>query len=515
MASLPEIQLTTVEDVPLLEAGVEYQLSTGPATFTPEDLQDVVAAANEDPSIPAPRLKLGHIDPRFNDPSFDATPSFGTISNLRLSDNGMTVYADYTGVPRWLAEVLPIAYPNRSVEGFWNVESRTSNKRWRFVLSACALLGVTWPGIRQLKDLPMYYTSDMPSDVVVNSSGGDAVKFNWRRTAASANLDDIRRAFYNEYVAGTEGATLWWIRAILTDPNQVVAEDDESGQLFMLSFESDGEGHVEFGNPEPVRLDYVPDNPDVRKQVAPQLASVLISGREVMATYQDRASSRPDDEGSVMDGKEVRQLLNLPEDATDEQVREKMKAKAETETEEEETQPEVQNEPGEPQPVTDVPEPKPATTGEPAEEQREEEEQPAEAIAASASNVVQLDRKAWEELKAGADAGRALKQDQDKRDREGLVKAAIEDGRIPPARKEHWLKALEADFEGNKELLASLAAGLVPLDERGTGETGESMATGGPNVEDWTNTWFPEVRARKAQEAAASGSFPQIQREEG
>jgi hypothetical protein len=147
------MKLRTVKNVEILHAGIEYSLSTGATTFTPEDLRDVVTAANEDPSIPSPRLKLGHVDPRFNDQSvFDATPAFGKATNLRLSENGMAVMADYVGVPEWLAEIMPTAYPSRSIEGYWNVESQMG-KRWRFVLSACSLLGVTWPGVTVLEDL--------------------------------------------------------------------------------------------------------------------------------------------------------------------------------------------------------------------------------------------------------------------------------------------------------------------------------------------------------------------------
>src|SRR4051812_21485156 len=111
--------MRTIKKVEILHAGVEYLLSTGPTTITPEDLRDVVMAANEDPSIPNPRLKIGHIDPRFNGPEFDGEPAFGKATNLRLSENGMTVMADYVGVPGWLADILPTAYPSRSIEGYW------------------------------------------------------------------------------------------------------------------------------------------------------------------------------------------------------------------------------------------------------------------------------------------------------------------------------------------------------------------------------------------------------------
>lgn len=51
--------------------------------------------------------------------------------------------------------------------------------------------------------------------------------------------------------------------------------------------------------------------------------------------------------------------------------------------------------------------------------------------------------------------------------RAALVKAAIGDGRIPPARRKHWLAALKADEEGMAPILASLIPGTVPLTEIG------------------------------------------------
>jgi len=79
----------TIKNVEILHAGIEYNLSTGPTTFCPEDLMDVVMAANEDPSIPNPRLKIGHVDPRFNDPEFDGSPAFGNELRYRDEVSGL------------------------------------------------------------------------------------------------------------------------------------------------------------------------------------------------------------------------------------------------------------------------------------------------------------------------------------------------------------------------------------------------------------------------------------------
>jgi hypothetical protein len=517
MASIAETEYTeavlvTVPNVAILEAGVEYDLGTGPATFTPEDLADAVTAANEDPSIRDPRLKLGHIDPRYNGPQFDATPSFGSARNLRLSDNGMVVYADYVGVPKWLAPILATAFPSRSIEGSRNVQSH-AGKSWKLVLRACSLLGVRWPGIVQLDDLPMlaeYYGEEIPATVEIDQDlvalaaigrGEDLT------VTASANLDDVRRAFYQEYVPQS-GNSWWWVRAVMVDPNQLVVEDDESGQLYLMGFSSDEEGNVSFDEPQAVRVEYVTDNRETLKEAASYVAAALAVGREVTAKYESRADSRPDAERGGMDPKEIRRRLNLPEDATDEQVQQ---AKQELDAMMKGDVPDPAQPPAEPQPGTQTPEgepapgaPQPPAQPEPdaqpgttqPETQPETQQQPA---SVAASETVVVDKATWEEVRAGASAGTELKTAQAKKRNEDEVMAAINDGRIPPARKEHWLNALQVDYEGNSKVLASLAPGLVPVEQRSNGQTGETLAASEQQqVQQWTRGLFPETQALEA-----------------
>ena len=48
---------------------------------------------------------------------------------------------------------------------------------------------------------------------------------------------------------------------------------------------------------------------------------------------------------------------------------------------------------------------------------------------------------------------------------ERIVSAAIQEGRVLPARRGHWLEALQANPEQAERLLASLAPGLPPEGE--------------------------------------------------
>ncbi|MBT1630445.1 head maturation protease, ClpP-related [Curtobacterium flaccumfaciens] len=66
-----------------------------------------------------------------------------------------------------------------------------------------------------------------------------------------------------------------------------------------------------------------------------------------------------------------------------------------------------------------------------------------------------------EELRADAVAGREARDEQIAARREQKVQNALEEGKIAPARADHWRDALKADEEGASALLDSLAAGLV------------------------------------------------------
>jgi hypothetical protein len=502
--------LVTVPNVPILAAGIEYKLSTGPRTFTPDDLRDIVAAANEDMSIPAPRLKIGHIDPRYNGTNpWDGTPAFGKATNLSLGENDMEIFADYVGVPKWLADIMPTAYPSRSVEILWDVESQTG-RRYRAVCAAVAILGVVWPGITVLEDLPHYYGEEMPSDVEVvadaasiGEEGEVELKDLFKgRSAAAADLDDVRRAFYDDFATGDRMS--WWIRQFVTDPNELVVEDDASGQLYLVGFKSNAKGVIKFADPDPVRIAYIPDE---RKQAAAaSLADALTAGREVQVSYASRADSRPanNTQGGVMDREVLIQRLGLPVDATDEQIKaglDEMNAasaaagitQASGETTEEET------------PEEETPE------EETAEEETPEDETPDTASA----EVVTIDKGTLASLQAGAKKGEeAFKRQQDA-EKKLFFDGAIASGKIPPARRQHWETLYDKDPVGTRAAVGSIDDGLVPVSElghTGGGAEGETETVGYPEH------LLPEVQRRKAHGAAiASGglSRSRVQREEG
>ena len=60
----------------------------------------------------------------------------------------------------------------------------------------------------------------------------------------------------------------------------------------------------------------------------------------------------------------------------------------------------------------------------------------------------------------------AIEEERATERRESLVTAAVSDGRIPPARRDHWLAQLAADEEGMAPILAALPP-VIPLAEVG------------------------------------------------
>ena len=107
-----------------------------------------------------------------------------------------------------------------------------------------------------------------------------------------------------------------------------------------------------------------------------------------------------------------------------------------------------------------------ATIVDALDEALQERAEPA-AAQANTEGVVALDQETYDQLRSDATAGREARREQQNQRRAGLVSAAVQDGRIAPARAQHWLTALEADPEGAEASLAGLQKGLIPVNEVG------------------------------------------------
>ncbi|MGX7681343.1 E3 binding domain-containing protein [Jatrophihabitans sp. DSM 45814] len=138
--------MATLLGVELAKVGT-WDTSTGIWSPTASDFAAAVAAQHE-PDVRAPVVKIGHTDPRF-----DGEPALGSVRNLRTTEDGQTLIGDILGMPTWLADSVRDRWPSRSVE--CSLEATTaSGNTYAMVLDAVALLGVTAPGVTGLADLP-------------------------------------------------------------------------------------------------------------------------------------------------------------------------------------------------------------------------------------------------------------------------------------------------------------------------------------------------------------------------
>src|SRR5438067_229042 len=171
----------TIPGVEVISTGT-YALGSGDTTFTAKDLAAAVLASS-DPTVVPPRIKLGHTDPRFNMDDLDAEPAFGTVQNMRLTNDGHTIVGDLADVPAWLADAMPTSFPGRSIEGGFNFKA-PSGRDYDLVISNLALLGTTWPGVTSLDDLREVLEANGPvlaepvkAEHGYTFSGGQAERF--------------------------------------------------------------------------------------------------------------------------------------------------------------------------------------------------------------------------------------------------------------------------------------------------------------------------------------------------
>lgn len=238
--------LRTVPDVELAKVGT-WPASTGEIDITPEHLAAAVQSAQSS-SLARPVVKLGHVDPRF-----DGEPAFGFVDNLRLADGGSTLVGDLVGLPAWLADILPSAYPNRSIEASLNYRDQTG-KVHPFALTGLALLGVTPPAIGSLASL-----RDVAALYDVAAARSDTTREEVHimpeiKIAAAATVEDVRRSFYE---SGPGKDTYMWIEEMFLDPTEVIAMDDESGALKKIPFAVGDDDTVEWQEPQDVKREYV------------------------------------------------------------------------------------------------------------------------------------------------------------------------------------------------------------------------------------------------------------------
>lgn len=514
------MDFVTIKDVELCSAGMQWPSAGGLVTLTLDHIADA-ARAFEDPLIVPARLKIGHVDPRFadpdvpdHDPFFDGEPAFGSVLNGRLINDGATLVGDYANVPVWLAEVLPSAYPNRSIEGAysivegaggklearWDVETN-GGKKYSFVLTACALLGIQRPAVQDLEDLRYLLTEgggvvvtgdgEQPADlggvpVAVSMGAVDPLKLSGAGgVALEADVDKVLDVFYSEFAVDEK--YWWWVRSVRVDPNVLVVDDD-AGSLWSIPIESDGDQNITFGTPTRVLQTFTPA-PAAAAALAAAAQAAPDAGHTVKA-FAARAQTVPGDrkdgpEGGVkpsgnnsgMDFKELSAKqrarltasLDLGEDATDAEITEALDAEGEPT----------------PDPVVE-PEVEPVVEPE----------------AAPDDTTVAVDKTVLAELQGDAKAGREARNKQVADAREATLKAALAAGKITPASKGAWETKLKATPEATAAELEALPEGLVPVDKEVGHGGGEGVTTSATALDmSEEERLFPQLRGVAARES--------------
>jgi hypothetical protein len=429
--------LVTIPRVELIDVGT-WDISNvdgwHPST---DDLAHAVAAL-DCPAVRRPVLKLGHV-PGPGD------PALGFVDNLATTEDGMLLVGDYAGVPSWLAStdttgatVIASAYPDRSVEGEYGYVCQLGHVH-PFVVHAVALLGVERPGVGTLQSLiDLYGEAPAPAADAVTATAAPKEAPVPAQVAAAATTDDVRRAYY----AGPGASWDLWIREMYVDPPELIVENDADASLTRVPYTVDGTGTVTFADPQPVKVQYVAARAAAdRPVIAWASHSEARPGqRPTPQTPAAPAAGTTEQEGSLAVAfndeqlTTLRQRLGVAEDADETTIL--------------------------------------AALDEALNERADAPQEPSTTPQIPDGSVI-VEEATLEELRVAASAGLEARNEQLAARREQLVAAAISDGRVPPARREHWLAQLAADA-GAESVLASLAPGLVPVDPaKGTPGAGD------------------------------------------
>lgn len=393
------VNLVTVKDRELMKVGKWAVHSGGDFNVTP-DLIKSALSAHESGVLRKPTIRLGH-----NDPRFTGDPAVGWVDNVRASEDGTTLLGDLVGVPKWLADNMPSAYPSLSIEGMYDYTAPDGSSH-DFILTGLALLGATQPGIGALKSVQDVEALYSPEEIAaaIGEIGGTPVQL---------------------------------VEAADPKPYGNVAYADAKNGKYPI----DTAEHVK------AAWSYINMPKNQKEFSSTELASIKSKIQSAAKKFgiKIEASVASQEEGAVVTAisDKLAEALGIDATADEDAVLAKI---AELKT--------------------------PVVVEAPAVEPQPEQ------IAAAAADLglIMVNKDQYESVVAAAAAGAAAREQQITEANEGIVMAAIASGKIPVARKEHWLGALKADAEGTKTVLASLAANLIPTAEMGHGVGVESPA---------------------------------------
>lgn len=115
--------------------------------------------------------------------------------------------------------------------------------------------------------------------------------------------------------------------------------------------------------------------------------------------------------------------------------------------------------------------------------------------------TIVVDKATWEEVAGQAREGAALAAKTRDSERDDFLVGAIKAGKFPPSRRDHYLKAWDADPEGTRGLIDSLAPGLVPVEARGTAGTGQEETVQAGDLSAYDQGWLTAAERARIKKA--------------
>jgi hypothetical protein len=447
------VELVTLPGVPIVRTGT-YDLSSGTTTFSEEDIASAVEAFANDPAIKAPRIKIASLEKALGlDPNdHGGEPAFGWADNLTASVNGQELLADLH-VPQWIADAMEYAYPALSIEGTPPGWISATGRQYDLVITAVALLGVHWPGITTLDDFREILAGGPPlaeaENAVVIAAAAPRLR------TASLDADIVVRRFID--ALDTDGLSLpdeidnaWdvWPRTMRFDDTgkpYLKVTDEASGVLYRVDIMVTG-SEVTFGE----FVEVVEQDVAVAA-MAHRPAPVVMawsSRDEVRASSPSTTSTEESSDMTDDQRIALAKALGLSETASETDIHaESVRRAAEGEATVEEV----------------------AETVEGTVEETE--------LVAASGRTVSVSAEVWEQTQRDAREGALARTAQVAAERDGIVSAAVADGRITPAERDDWRKDLDDAPEVTARTLARLTQ-KYPGGTAAAGLNGSSVKEG-------------------------------------
>lgn len=453
----------TVADVPLIRVGT-WDASTGESSITLEDLENIVtASASTDLNLAV--VKIGHLDPRMENPDWDGEPAYGQVTNLRVTDDKEgTLLGDLVNVPEDLAAKLASAYPYRSVEIAWGVKLKDSHGKvvadFPAVLTGLALLGRSEPAVSGLGSIH----ADLSKRAVAMMARSEYSVSQFAFPGGLTN-DSLRKLLQDALWAGTgNGADVYdrWVE----DYDDTRVWYSLGGKVWQETYAVDQSGVLSFGGDAVQVVEKRTFVPVQETPVFPHPGTSMTHDKSKTPT---QAKKRTIEESNAMAFTDkqlavLRKQYSLPGDTTEEDVLKALDAAFDAESVEgvESTEGDTKVE----TPAAVVP---PLPTREPVAAAAATEDKTSVVVsAASFAALQESNTNLSAQLKVVQDA-------ENTRRRDGIIAKAFASGRLHSTEREVWRNQLDTNEEVTATLLAARTP-VFPVVEVGSDQAPEAMS---------------------------------------